>query len=586
MNNFELFQDPSDSNWNTQSFSAISPDSQQYYVHSPHNNSHLPQQQQKLQFQLQSHGTLMGNNQISPYYDTSSTQTSIGPGPLQGYNNGYGIIPMVSGLPPVDNSHLVKHTLPNAQTFNDYNNIHTLRNLVSSNSDISFDNSMNLLSSPEIMSMGFSAPQETIQTTTALPSQQAYPLSPSPVPVSNLNLMVSPSKNENHMAPHQILLPQNSIVDGDINELHSIDQLSATGGSDMPSSLESSPVNISNSITPLSRSNNRNISHNDFVTHYGHPTIPVTPMTLPSTSTTLKCTSTTLRSIITTSKSKKTKPKKMRIVRGLSSGGSSPRPPKNLEATNDVHFVPVRLSLENTSVPDLCLPEWSNKESADKRRIIRIERYQDKGHITAKFSILGSDAEHPKDKPLSNDNIDVLEVSCLECFVMKGEDDDEVEDGWLEGDVGYGYSPKKSGGRSEKSRYGTNDGEISRKFYITSVEVVKLVELLICAEDKSSTERRKERGRIRSNLVPFWSKRPISTRMSSTYNSNIPIPGSVNGSTKEDFRIELAKRIMGYSTRKPRGFDKEVRILKWEKLEGALRRALMSYYVEIPKEFR
>ena len=34
--------------------------------------------------------------------------------------------------------------------------------------------------------------------------------------------------------------------------------------------------------------------------------------------------------------------------------------------------------------------------------------------------------------------------------------------------------------------------------------------------------------------------------------------------------------------RKPRGFDKEVRILRWDKLVPALQRALQSYYTEIP----
>ena len=39
---------------------------------------------------------------------------------------------------------------------------------------------------------------------------------------------------------------------------------------------------------------------------------------------------------------------------------------------------------------------------------------------------------------------------------------------------------------------------------------------------------------------------------------------------------------MGYEIRKPRGFDKEVRILRWDKLVPALQRALQSYYTEIP----
>jgi len=111
------------------------------------------------------------------------------------------------------------------------------------------------------------------------------------------------------------------------------------------------------------------------------------------------------------------------------------------------------------------------------------------------------------------------------------------------------------------------------EYYITSVEVVGIVELLIGTQLAEPQERRKERGRIRSNLVLFWLKKPVSLRIQEGRNS-----GHTNN---KDLRYELAKRIMSYDIRRPRGFDKEVRILRWDKLIPALKRALQSYYVEL-----
>ena len=102
------------------------------------------------------------------------------------------------------------------------------------------------------------------------------------------------------------------------------------------------------------------------------------------------------------------------------------------------------------------------------------------------------------------------------------------------------------------------------QYYITSVEVVEIVELLIGNQFRDAAERRKERGRVRSNLVPFWSKKPISSRMSETSTSSSSpqnssaTPGSsssalgtttttatVGGAgsslTNHDYRVELAK---------------------------------------------
>ncbi|ODQ79295.1 hypothetical protein BABINDRAFT_162322 [Babjeviella inositovora NRRL Y-12698] len=257
--------------------------------------------------------------------------------------------------------------------------------------------------------------------------------------------------------------------------------------------------------------------------------------------------------------------KRCKVVRGISSGGSATRPPKAVPGNNST-YLPVSLQLNDASVEELCYPNWNQSEIADARRIIRIERFQYGFHIGANFSIVGSAEENPETKP-APPGADVLEVSCLECYVSPRE---ELEDA---GDLQAMLA----------------QSDIKRKrYYITSVEVIKIVELLIGSRDQDAADKRKERGRIRSNLVPFWSRRPISSRshhsstpMSYTSSPESYTPAQLN---QADFRVEMAKRIMGYEHRKPRGFDKEVRILRWEKLGPALMRALQCYYAEIPME--
>lgn len=299
--------------------------------------------------------------------------------------------------------------------------------------------------------------------------------------------------------------------------------------------------------------------------------------------------------------------KRYRILRGVSAGGSSTRPPK--EALNsDSIFLPVELNLVGASVDDICCPKWSALEKQDRRRIIRIERIQNGPQLSLNFSIVGSANENPITLP-APPNVDVVEVSCLECDVRTN---DDYESQSSDDETG---SVKTQGSRSK--RFVNTDPETGRnyQYYITSVEVIEIVELLIGTAFVDAGERRRERGRVRSNLVPFWSKKSISSRMSeassvssgtsltsssrdssASSNSTISIaaagpastypsfdPDTNSQPTNQDYRLELAKRIMAYDIRKPRGFDKEVRILRWDKLIPALKRASHSYYTEIPQ---
>ncbi|GME95945.1 unnamed protein product [Ambrosiozyma monospora] len=257
------------------------------------------------------------------------------------------------------------------------------------------------------------------------------------------------------------------------------------------------------------------------------------------------------------------------LVRGTSAGGAMSRPPQSSKYSAGYEFLKCELNLIDVDYRSICLPQWSHQEIADRRRIIRVERRQNKNEIIASFSILSAEEANMETQSCT-DGADVVEVSCLESFCNKAyADDDEniiVTDNEL------------------------TESQLDRKYYITSVEVIKIVELLIGnggsgvngSGNIDPREKRKERGRIRSNLVPFWSRKPISSKKTSS--SSSPIMGDLPrvGKTNADLRNELAQRIMSYETRKPRGFDKEVRILEWSKLAMALRRALQSYYAKIP----
>ncbi|KAF6069817.1 hypothetical protein FOB64_002813 [Candida albicans] len=305
--------------------------------------------------------------------------------------------------------------------------------------------------------------------------------------------------------------------------------------------------------------------------------------------------------------------KRYRVIRGISAGGCNTRPPKE-SMEGKACYYSMNLNLNGASLKDICYPKWNQSEKQDRRRIIRIERIQQGPVITANFSIVGAANENPVVLPPSNPDIDVIEVSCLECdvkinnsHISEGTNfyDSQSSDDEMGGNNGDAAGMGGVGARKSPNYIKNEFNDDYYQYYITSVEVVEIVELLIGNQFRDAAERRKERGRVRSNLVPFWSKKPISSRMSETstsssspQNSSVT-PGSsssasgtttttatVGGAgsslTNHDYRVELAKRIMGYEIRKPRGFDKEVRILRWDKLVPALQRALQSYYTEIP----
>lgn len=231
------------------------------------------------------------------------------------------------------------------------------------------------------------------------------------------------------------------------------------------------------------------------------------------------------------------------VIRGVSSGGGS-KPPRRVPPKG-FHYVPLVLDIESASVEEICSPEWSPEEIDDGRRIVRVERRQVDERVVVSFSILGAACHHPITLR-GPKGVDVLEVSCLECYTSENDNDSD---------------------RSTDSN--SAERTLTRRFYITSVEVVKLVEMIIGNQPQDIYFRSRERGRIRSNLMDFWGKKAVSTRRDSEEDSSI---------------VQFAYRIMNYDRRKPRGADKDVRILRWEVLSEALKRALQRYYVELPDD--
>lgn len=239
------------------------------------------------------------------------------------------------------------------------------------------------------------------------------------------------------------------------------------------------------------------------------------------------------------------------------------------------NFLECELSSTGSDYKTLCMNPWTGTEQFEMRRIVRIEKFRNLNKFQLHFSVVNTENERADSldmdgKPYISGDIEPqsIDVSCLECQCAPGDD-------------GLDHSHKR--------------------FYITSVEVIRIVELMIY--DRGSTtpnyQKRRERGRVRSNLLPFWSKSinskkdssaslsPCSRRSVST-SSPFPLdPESphIEPKTEDDCKQQLAQRIMSYQTRKPRGFDKDVRILEWNKLMDALTRVMQSYYVKVPKEY-
>ncbi|ANZ75720.1 BA75_03317T0 [Komagataella pastoris] len=266
------------------------------------------------------------------------------------------------------------------------------------------------------------------------------------------------------------------------------------------------------------------------------------------------------------------------LVRGTIIGGYCVKPPKK-PLIPGTTFVAASLRLENSTFEDMCLPEWNKHELEDRRRIVRIERRRQSNEIVASFSIVGSTKENPQTEPALDPNVEIVEVSCLQCLV----DYDEIkEKESFHGSVPQKGEPDSTEPPKQKFTGGpigcdyiSNETPIGRQYYITSVEVIKIIEILVGSHlIQDPQKRRRERACIRSNLMPFWSKHLVSSSKKALKRLSVQ-------ARNDDFLAELDDRIQTYKVRKPRIVDKDVKILEWSRLGPALKRALQSYYAVV-----
>lgn len=215
------------------------------------------------------------------------------------------------------------------------------------------------------------------------------------------------------------------------------------------------------------------------------------------------------------------------IVRG-GLGGPNNRP--TLDKPN-VKYQPLNLKVLNASTSAINSTPWTPEEEEDGRRIIRVERLQHGASLEVHFKVLKSEPSKPVELSES-EGIDWEEVSMI--------------------------------------KFDSRSRDNSAGYFMTSVEFIEVIECLIGHKTMAHSERRKERGRIRLNLMRFWLKTPLPSR------------DSLKSGEHDSRVIELALKIRKYSVSKPPGFNKEVRIMPWDKLEAAMQHALEYYFAEVP----
>lgn len=178
----------------------------------------------------------------------------------------------------------------------------------------------------------------------------------------------------------------------------------------------------------------------------------------------------------------------------------------------DINFYP--------SLESVMQAPWSLSEEEDSRRIIRIYRHQRGGRVDLYSEILDSQFVIPP----KNTKADFTEVSCI------------------------------------KNSY---DREEGCAYYITSVEVLNVIEMIIGGRYLDRKKKRIERGRIRSNLCSLWLSEFSVTRSKQL----------------SELAKEFLRDIARYRSHKPFNTAKEVRLLSWMNLHHAIIKAAEFYRV-------
>lgn len=219
-----------------------------------------------------------------------------------------------------------------------------------------------------------------------------------------------------------------------------------------------------------------------------------------------------------------------KIVRlGLGGPKAAPDPDAKFK------YLRLKINITNASIEEINNIPWTDFELKEGRRIVRMERRQNMANIFINFSVVTPNVA--KTAPaLEPEGAEVVEVSVI----------------------------RSSFKQSEQSN--------KKEYFLTSVEFIEMIECLIGCRNMEHHERRRERGRIRLNLMKYWLKTPL------------PSKKSLDSGEHDLVVIELALKIRKYSLNKLPGFNKEVRIMPWDKLIPALNRALEYYYAEVPND--
>ncbi|WPK25251.1 hypothetical protein PUMCH_002558 [Australozyma saopauloensis] len=222
--------------------------------------------------------------------------------------------------------------------------------------------------------------------------------------------------------------------------------------------------------------------------------------------------------------------KQYKIVRGGLGGPS--QMPNSLNKI--VQYEPLQLNILYSSHQRVKKFPWSDVEIEQGRRIIRMYRQQKGTTIEVYFHVVNADVK--LDPPFDNmEDVDEVEVSVIRSI------------------------------ETQKSKTNTRT-----EHFMTSVDFIEIIECLIGKRSQDNSERRRERGRIRLNLMRFWLKTPLPSKKSIAIGEH------------DSAVVELALKIRKYSVSKPPGFNKEVRIMPWDKLAPAMLRALEYYFAEVP----
>lgn len=190
--------------------------------------------------------------------------------------------------------------------------------------------------------------------------------------------------------------------------------------------------------------------------------------------------------------------------------------------TKDLNLLNIDLKVTGSCLEDVLNPPWSYHEVLEGRRFIRVERFQHGSALHVHFLVV-----HDHMRSMQGGMSDLssyLEVACI--------------------------------------RFDHADGDTTN-YFVTSVDVIKIIELLIANNTFNSATKWKERGRIRSNLAPLWFK---------------------NWSDLRPMHLHFEDHIRRFSSRKSYQMSKYTRLLPWVNLGYALSKAMLFYCLCSPKE--